>query len=170
MCQRSPRPYVAPCKSQVADFRAGELHELATHGILPASVAVLRRFRCGPEGEANELVTMRVAIILIAALWGIAAVVALVRTRERPWDAKLTAAYILGYPVLVIALLLGQPVPMWIGVPAVFGFIPWLMAGPHLWRILRDPAQIKADEVIGIPRAYWFWGGLSAFALGIVFG
>jgi hypothetical protein len=58
---------------------------------------------------------------------------------------------------------------MWIGVPAAFAFIPWLMAGPHLWRILRDPTQIKADEVMGIPRPYWLWGGLGALLLGILF-
>jgi hypothetical protein len=112
---------------------------------------------------------MRIAVILIAAVWGVGAVVAFLATRERSPDAKLTALYILGYPALVVALLLAQPVPLWVAVPAAFGFIPWLMAGPHLWRILRDPGAIRPDEVIGIPRAYWVWGGLGALLLGLLF-
>jgi len=112
---------------------------------------------------------MRLVIILIAALWGIGAVAAFVRTRDKSPDARLTAAYILLWPVLVIILLLNEPVPMWIAVPAMFGFIPWLMAGPHLWQILQDPAQARPDEIMGIPRPYWAWGGLGAVLLGIIF-
>jgi hypothetical protein len=112
---------------------------------------------------------MRVVVVLIAALWGIVAVLAFAQTSERTWDSKLTAAYIVLWPALVVILLLNEPVPMWLAVPAVFGFVPWLMAGPHLWEVLRDPTQTRPDEVIGIPRAYWVWGGLGAILLGIVF-
>jgi hypothetical protein len=112
---------------------------------------------------------MRLVVVLIAALWGIVAVLAFAQTSERSSDAKLTAAYIVLWPVLVVILLLNEPVPMWLAVPAVFGFIPWLMAGPHLWAVLKDPAQTRPDEVVGIPRAYWVWGGLGAILLGIVF-
>jgi len=112
---------------------------------------------------------MRLVIITIAALWGIAALIAFTKTSDRSLDAKLTAAYILLWPVLGVILLLSEPVPLWLAVPVVFGFIPWLMAGPHLWAVVKDPAQTRPDEVIGIPRAYWVWGGLGAVLLGIVF-
>jgi len=112
---------------------------------------------------------MRLVIVTIAALWGIAALVAFAKTTDRSLDAKLTAASILLWPVLGVIVLLNEPVPLWLAVPVVFGFIPWLMAGPHLWAVVKDPAQARPDEVIGIPRAYWAWGGLGAVLLGIVF-
>ena len=112
---------------------------------------------------------MRLVVILIAALWGFAAVVAFGRTQHKPLDAKLTAAYILLWPVLGLILILSEPVPLWIAVPAMFGFIPWLMAGPHLWAILKKGAVPRPDEIIGIPKAYWGWGGLGAILLGILF-
>ena len=112
---------------------------------------------------------MRLVIILIAVLWGIVAVFAFVQTRERSADAKLTAAYILLWPALAVTLLLNDPVPMWIAVPVMFGFIPWFMAGPHLWAVLHDQSASKPDEIMGIPKAYWTWGGLGAILLGILF-
>ena len=112
---------------------------------------------------------MRLVIVLIAALWGIGAVFVLAKTREKSPDAKLTAAYILLWPVLVVTLILNEPVPMWIAVPTMFGFVPWLMAGPHLWATLKGNAVERPDEVMGIPRSYWTWGGLGAILLGIVF-
>lgn len=112
---------------------------------------------------------MRLVIISIAALWGIGAVLVLAKTHEKSPDAKLTAAYILLWPALVVTLVLNEPVPMWIAVPTMFGFIPWLMAGPHLWAIVKDREVRRPDEVMGIPKAYWTWGGLGAILLGIVF-
>lgn len=112
---------------------------------------------------------MRLVIVTIAVLWGVAALVAFAKTSDRSLDARLTAAYIVLWPALGFALLVNEPVPLWLAVPVVFGFIPWLMASPHLWAVLKDPAQTRADEVIGIPRAYWIWGGLGAILLGIVF-
>jgi hypothetical protein len=113
---------------------------------------------------------VRIALILIAALWGIAGVLALARTRDKPLDARLTAGFILAYPVLVVVLLLNAPVPLWVSVPAVFGFIPWLMAGLHLRRLLGDPGSVRADELICISKVHWLWGGLSALLLGLLFG
>jgi hypothetical protein len=112
---------------------------------------------------------MRLVIILIAAVWGMSAVMAFAKTREKSADARMTAAYILLWPALVVTLLLNEPVPMWIAVPAMFGFIPWLMAGPHLWEISRDPSKSLPSEIIGIPKPYWAWGGLGALLLGILF-
>lgn len=112
---------------------------------------------------------MRIAIILLAMFWGMASVVAFAKGRNRGLDARLSSAYILLYPVLVVGLILNDPVPMWLSVPVAFGFIPWLLAGPHLWRILSDPSHSRADELIGIPRPYWAWGGLGALLLGLVF-
>jgi hypothetical protein len=112
---------------------------------------------------------MRLVVILIAALWGAVAILAFVKTREKTPDARLTAAYFLLWPALAVTLVLNEPVPMWLAVPVMFGFIPWLMAGPHLWEVLQDPAKSRPDEIIGIPRAYWIWGGLGAVLLGFLF-
>ena len=65
---------------------------------------------------------MRLIIILIAALWGIFAVLALVRTRDKSLEAKLTAGYIVVWPALVVILLINEPVPMWIAVPTRLSF------------------------------------------------
>ncbi|MGE5155277.1 MAG: hypothetical protein ACM3ST_14855 [Bdellovibrio bacteriovorus] len=112
---------------------------------------------------------MRLVIVLIAALWGIAAVLAFARTADKSLDARLTAAYILLWPVLAVALFLNEPVPLWLGVPTLFGFLPWLLAGPHLAAILRDPSLTRPDEIIGIPKAYWLWGSMGSVLLGLVF-
>jgi len=112
---------------------------------------------------------VRLIIVVLAALWGIGAVLVFAKTQNKSPDAKLTAAYILLWPALVVLLLLNEPIPMWIAVPAMFGFIPWLMAGPHLWAILKDAATYRPGEVIGVPKAYWAWGGLGAVLLGIIF-
>ena len=112
---------------------------------------------------------MRLVIILIAALWGAAAVLAFARTLDKSTDARLTAAYILLWPALAVGLFLNEPVPLWLGVPTMFGFLPWLLAGPHLWAVLKDPSRSRPDEIIGIPRAYWFWGGIASVLLGLVF-
>ena len=112
---------------------------------------------------------MRLMIIAIAVLWGLGAVLAYARTADKSMDARLTAAYILLWPVLAVALYLNEPVPLWLAVPTVFGFIPWFLAGPHLSAILKDPSRSRPDELIGIPRAYWYWGGISSVLLGLVF-
>jgi hypothetical protein len=51
----------------------------------------------------------------------------------------------------------------------MFGFLPWFLAGPHLYQIVRDPSRSRPDELVGIPLAYWKWGGLGAILLGILF-
>ena len=112
---------------------------------------------------------MRILIVTVAALWGIAAVLVFLRAKEKSADARLTAAYILLYPALVVVLFLNEPVPMWIAVPAMFGLVPWILAGPHLWRIARDPSALRPDEIMGIPKAYWYWGGIGAILLGLLF-
>ena len=112
---------------------------------------------------------MRFVIILIAAAWGVAAVIAFAKTMDKSWDARLTAAYILAWPALAVAMLLSAPVPLWLAVPVVFGFLPWFLAGPHLWAVLKDPAQSRPDEIIGIPRPYWIWGGIGSLLLGLLF-
>lgn len=112
---------------------------------------------------------MRLILVLIAGLWGIGAVLLFAKAQETSADARLTASFIILWPVLVVILLLNEPVPMWIAVPAMFGFIPWLLAGPHLWGLLKGTKVPRPDEVMGIPKGYWLWGGLSAVALGILF-
>ena len=112
---------------------------------------------------------MRFVLILIVAAWGLAAVWAFLRTSERSLDAQLTAGYILAWPALVVTLALFDPVPLWLSVPAAFGLIPWILAPMHLTEVLRHPSASRPDELVGIPRAYWAWGGVSAVLLGIVF-
>ncbi|NEV62416.1 hypothetical protein [Thiorhodococcus minor] len=112
---------------------------------------------------------MRLVIILIAIGWGISAVWAFAWSASKSRDAKLTAAYILLWPLVAVILLLNEPVPLWLSVPVIFGFLPWLLAGPHLSAILTDSSASQPDEIIGIPRSYWKWGGLAAVLLGLLF-
>ena len=112
---------------------------------------------------------MRLILILIAGAWGMLAVLAFARTLDKSWDARLTAGYILLWPLLAVTLVLSAPVPLWLAVPVVFGFLPWFLAGPHLWAVLRDPSQSRPDELIGIPRGYWLWGGIGSVLLGLIF-
>lgn len=112
---------------------------------------------------------MRLVLIALATLWGIGAVLALLQTREKTLDAKLTAAYFVGWPALLVLVYLNQPLPLWIGVPVMFGFVPWFLSGPHLWSVVRDPSQSKPDEIVGIPIGYWKWGSIGAVLLGILF-
>jgi hypothetical protein len=112
---------------------------------------------------------MRLVLMALAALWALAALVAFARTRDRSLEAKLTASYLVAWPALLVLMYLNQPVPLWLSVPVFFGFIPWFLAGPHLWGILADPARIKPGELIGIPVGYWKWGGLGAVLLGLLF-
>lgn len=113
---------------------------------------------------------MRILLILIVAGWGILALLSFVTTANKSRDAKLTAGYLILWPVVAIALFLNEPVPLWLAVPVMFGFLPWFLAGPHLDAIVRDPSCSRPDEIIGIPRAYWKWGGLGSILLGILFG
>lgn len=112
---------------------------------------------------------MRLVLIIVATLWGIGAILTFVTTRDKSLDAKLTAAYFIGWPALLVLVYINQPLPLWIGVPTMFGFIPWFLSGPHLWSILQDPGRSKPDEVVGIPIAYWKWGSIGAVLLGLLF-
>jgi hypothetical protein len=112
---------------------------------------------------------MRLVLISIATLWGLGAVLAFVQTREKSLDAKLTAAYFIGWPALLVLVYVNQPLPLWIALPTMFGFIPWFLSGPHLWGILQDPSRSNADEPIGIPIGYWKWGSIAAVLLGVLF-
>jgi hypothetical protein len=112
---------------------------------------------------------MRIVLILIVAAWGIIALVTFATASNKTFDAKLTAAYLVAWPVLAVTLFLNEPVPLWLAVPTFFGFLPWFLSGPHLYAILRDPSRSRPDEIIGIPRAYWKWGGIGAIFLGIAF-
>jgi hypothetical protein len=112
---------------------------------------------------------MRVVILFGALLWALTSLAVFFRARERTADGKLTACYIILWPLLLAVLILNQPAQMWLAVPVMFGFIPWVMAGPHLWEIMKDPGCTRSDEIIGIPKAYWKWGGLGAILLGICF-
>jgi hypothetical protein len=112
---------------------------------------------------------MRLILIAIATLWGAGAVVAFVQLRDKTLDAKLTAGYLILWPALLVLVYISQPVPLWISVPVMFGFIPWFLAGPHLWGIVKDPSRSRPGEIVGIPIGYWKWGGLASVLLGIVF-
>jgi hypothetical protein len=112
---------------------------------------------------------MRLVLIALATLWALSALVAFLQTRDKSFDAKLTAAYLVVWPAALVLMYINQPVPLWLAVPVFFGFIPWFLAGPHLWGILKDPSRIRASEPAGIPIGYWKWGGLAAVLLGLLF-
>ena len=112
---------------------------------------------------------MRIVLILIVSAWAIVVLSSFVMTANKSLDAKLTSGYLLAWPVGAVALLLNEPGPIWVAVPTVFAFLPWFLAGPHLYAILRDPSQSRPDEIIGIPRDYWKWGGIGSVLLGLVF-
>jgi len=95
---------------------------------------------------------MRLVLIAIATLWGIGALFAFLRTRDKSLDAKLTAGYLVAWPALLVLVYLNQPLPLWIGLPVMFGFIPWFLAGPHLWEILKDPSRTRRGELVGTPH------------------
>lgn len=109
---------------------------------------------------------MRLVLIALAGLWAIGALIAFLQTREKPLEAKLTAAYLVMWPALLVLTYINQPVPLWVSVPIFFGFIPWFLAGPHLWSILKDPSRIAPGEIVGIPVGYWRWGSVAAVLLG----
>jgi hypothetical protein len=111
---------------------------------------------------------MRLILILIAMLWGLAALLAFSMTARKTTEAKATAAYFGLWPVAAFLIYVSQPVPLWVGVPLVFGFIPWFLSGPHLWMVLYHPENTRPDEIAGIPKAYWTWGGLAAVLLGVM--
>lgn len=113
---------------------------------------------------------MRLVLMALAALWAAGALVAFLQTRDKPFDAKITAGYLVAWPAALVLMYVNQPVPLWLAVPLFFGFIPWFLAGPHLWGILKDPSRIKPGEVAGIPVGYWKWGGLASVLLGLLFG
>ncbi|WP_295879939.1 hypothetical protein [uncultured Thiohalocapsa sp.] len=112
---------------------------------------------------------MRIVLIALATLWGVGALIAFVFTRDKTLDAKLTAGYLVAWPALLVLVYINQPLPLWIGLPVMFGFLPWFLAGPHLWQILKDPGRSQPDEIIGIPIGYWKWGSIAAVLLGVIF-
>lgn len=120
------------------------------------------------NGQVVSTLAMRVILILIATLWGLGALLAFALTGKKSAEAKATAAYFSLWPVAAFLVYVSQPVPLWIAVPVVFGFIPWFLSGPHLWMVLYHPQSAKPDEIAGIPKAYWKWGGLAALVLGIL--
>ncbi|EIC22270.1 hypothetical protein [Thiorhodovibrio frisius] len=109
---------------------------------------------------------MRFILILIATLWGLGALLAFALTARKSAEAKATAAYFGFWPAAAFLLYVSQPTPLWIAVPVVFGFIPWFLSGPHLWMVLYYPHSARPDEIAGIPKAYWAWGGLASVLLG----
>ena len=109
-------------------------------------------------------------IVLFFLAWIIAALWNFVKAKERSTDAKQTAAYIIGYPVAVVLALEEKPLPMVAATLLVMAGLPWLLAGIHLGKVLKDPSQSKPGEFIGLPATFWLWGiGLSV-AIPIVFG
>lgn len=111
---------------------------------------------------------MRVILILVATLWGLGALLAFAMTGNKSAEAKATATYFGLWPLAAFLVYVSQPVALWIAVPVVFGFIPWFLSGPHLWMVLYHPGSISPDEIAGIPKAYWKWGGLAAVVLGVL--
>lgn len=113
---------------------------------------------------------MRLLVILITTLWGAGAVFLVALVAERSQDAKLTATYLWGWPVVAVTLMLNEPVPLWLAAPAVVGFLPWLMAGPHLFALLKGLLPSGPGGMVGIPFLYWGWGAIGSVLLGLFLG
>jgi hypothetical protein len=102
-------------------------------------------------------------------LWLVAQLYAFGKSKNKSTEAKLTVAYILGYPLLVIYLFSASPIPAAILFPAAMGALPWFLASFHLRKILAVPGyQANPGEFIGVPIKYWLRGGIGAFFLGLV--
>jgi len=109
-------------------------------------------------------------IILFFVAWIVAALWNFARTKETSADAKQTAAYIVGYPIVVVLALEERPFPMIAATILIMAGLPWLLAGIHLSKVLKEPSTSKPGEFIGLPAKFWLWGiGLSA-AIPLVFG
>ncbi len=117
---------------------------------------------------SGDAALIRLVLIVILVAWGSGIVLAIVHLRDKGLDAGLTAAYLLLWPAAAVLLYLNEPVPMWLALPAGLGLAPWLKAWPHLKAVLEDPASSRPGRLIGIPKAYWLWGGGLALLLGIV--
>lgn len=111
---------------------------------------------------------MRYLLILFVSAWGSGVVLAVANTWGKGLDVQASAAFLLFWPVLAIALFLNEPAPLWLVLPATLGLIPWLLAGPHLAAALKDPAAARPGTLIGIRKTYWLWGSAGALLLGIV--
>jgi hypothetical protein len=122
-----------------------------------------------PKRRAPGDSAMRLVLIALATLWGIGALLAFLQTREKTLDAKLSAAYFVGWPALLVLVYINQPLPLWISLPVMFGFIPWFLSGPHLWGVIKDPGRSRPNELAGIPIGYWKWGSIAAVLMGVLF-
>lgn len=107
-------------------------------------------------------------IIIFFFGWIIVALWSFVRARERSTDATQTAAYIISYPVAVLGALEAKPLPMVMATVLVMAGIPWLMAGLHLAKILKDPSQSKPGTFAGLPGKLWGWGIVLSVGVGLI--
>ena len=102
-------------------------------------------------------------------LWLIVQLYAFGKSNNKSTEAKLTVAYILGYPLLIISLFSTSPTPAAVIFPAAMGALPWLLASFHLRKVLAIQGyHTKPGEFIGIPIKYWLRVGIGAFLLGFV--
>jgi hypothetical protein len=101
---------------------------------------------------------------IIFALWGF------FRANETSIDAKQTAAYIVGYPFAFVLALEEKPLPFFVATLLVMAGLPWLMAGLHLSKILKDPSASKPGTFVGLPANLWWWGVGLSLAIPVVAG
>lgn len=99
---------------------------------------------------------------IAVALWGF------VRAKERSTDAMQTAAYIVAYPIAVLVALEAKPLPAVAATVLVMAGIPWLMAGVHLAKILKDPSQSTPGTFAGLPAKLWVWGIVLSVGVGLI--
>ncbi|NKN31725.1 hypothetical protein [Marichromatium bheemlicum] len=112
---------------------------------------------------------MRLIIIAIVAGWALVALALAWRVRAHDVEARVSAAYFVLWPMAAVSLLLQAPVPGVIALPMTLGFLPWFLAGPHLWGRLRRGVPAAPATFIGLSHRVWGWGILLSMLLGLFF-
>mgnify|MGYP003628452207 CR=1 FL=1 len=100
---------------------------------------------------------MRGGIILIFGFWLLSGLWAYLKTRNHSTDATITALFIVSYPMVMIFAFQFKPLPSILVMPLIVSGIPWLLAGIHLNKILKDPSQSRLGEFVGFSAKYWGW-------------
>jgi hypothetical protein len=97
-------------------------------------------------------------LLLLFAFWAVAGLWAYLKTKDKSKDATQTALYLLFYPAVVTFVVASKPVPAFVASPLVLAGVPWLLAGIHLSKVIKNPAATKPGEFIGLPVKFWLWG------------
>jgi hypothetical protein len=113
-------------------------------------------------------IILTVLLFWLLLFWLAAQLYTFWRSKNKSTEAKLTVAYIVGYPLLLVYLALNTPLSAAILFPVAMGGLPWLFAGTHLRKIIAEGYRRNPGEFIGIPLRYWLGIGIGTFLLGVM--